>query len=400
MLKKSKTILFLLFSLLFLNAKAAYNTKDVSQKRIDSLNLAFLKYALETNGQKNTLKKLVDTTQQGFNFDLIHAFFDHRKEQVDVKNIDAYKGLLEKINGFKIISAQHLDSIFSYYKGLKLFNQRSTQEYASFADFEGRIRSDFKVFTSKVNTPSRDKIVKNEKTLRNGGEPVMLKKKDYLYKGLFFLGGCMCVMLIWFIIHLRKRKRNGKMNSQYEDEYLNKKIIADSLEVKELLSKIKEKDNTLKKAEIRINELEDEVSNLKEQISALTGTKAKVDFPEDKASNLALESFPASYLYFPSPLSDGSFRKIDGRTTFSEGASIYRFKLISDNEAVFEFCEDISSVSMALNNRNDLILSVSDEMEGHYAGAKKVMIYKGKMGRVQLVDNKWLLVQKAQIKYV
>lgn len=242
--------------------------------------------------------------------------------------------------------------------------------------------------------------VKVETIPIKGNGAVFKDKNNYLHDGLFFLSGCVCIMLIWLITHLINRKRSKKMNSQFEDEYLNRKIIASSPEVKELKRTLAEMDIKLKMAEDTITKLQKQLEHSLAQYSILEGKKNIAPGIEVREPDLLQEQHSPGYLYFPSPLSDGSFRKIDGRTSFSEGASIYRFKLISDTNALFEFCEDNSSVSMALNNRNDLILSVAEEMEGHYSGAKRVMIYQGKMGRVQLVDNKWLLVQKAQIKYV
>ncbi|WP_316753226.1 hypothetical protein [Pedobacter gandavensis] len=244
-------------------------------------------------------------------------------------------------------------------------------------------------------------VVPAEKPAVKKNKSSFFDKKAYLQYGVFFLSGAVLVLLIWLIKQQRNKKRNRKMNNTpSEDKHLNNIIIESSALVAKLSADISVYKDRLKAAEIQMAKLEVELADLKESVSVPTGIKHNADPFEEQESTLVKEPHATSYLYFPSPLSDGSFRKVDGKTSFLEGASIYRFKLTSDTDALFEFCEDSSSISMALHNRNDLILSVAEEMEGKYAGAKKVMIYKGKMGRVQLVDNKWLLVQKAQIKYV
>jgi hypothetical protein len=210
-----------------------------------------------------------------------------------------------------------------------------------------------------------------------------------------FLSESLLIAIIFLTIKLivkrkpnqnKHQKMNLKDNEDFTTMLLRKELSDLSKKYDAALETIVKKDEIIKRSEDRIMDLEQQ----------LRSPKTIID--EDTFSEPSFET--AQYQYFPSPLSDGSFRKIDGKPQFIEGASIYRFTIISDLEAKFEFCDDKSSVSMALNNRNDLILTVADEMEGSSAGATKILTYKGMLGLVQLEDSKWILKRKAQIKYI
>lgn len=112
------------------------------------------------------------------------------------------------------------------------------------------------------------------------------------------------------------------------------------------------------------------------------------------------ESLSFKVMYFPNPATGGVFRKRDGRETFVEGASIYKFTLIGADQAEFEFCPDRSSVSIALNNRNELILNVAEELNPYNANANKLKSDLSERGKVKLEGNDWIITTKAKIKYI
>jgi len=230
-----------------------------------------------------------------------------------------------------------------------------------------------------------------------GDKKVEEKGHNYYAKyGISFISGSILVFLLWF---LRSRKKNKEIsnvkktefrtytNKQFDIQQLHNTISEKNFKIREMQATIDKLQEIIKRSEITISELDNTIEESKVKQTAEVAVDTE---PVQNSSN---------YLYFPSPLSDGSFRKIDGKQQFLEGASIYRFNLISDTEASFEFCDESSSVSMALNNRSDLILSVAEEMEGASAGAKKILTYKGIVGQALLEDNKWIVIRKVQIKY-
>jgi len=222
----------------------------------------------------------------------------------------------------------------------------------------------------------------------------IVTKNNYWKYILTFITGAVLILLVWYFKSRWEKKNLIKvatpmMNTENsEAEFKNQQLIINRLtnENHELRAEIDKLRSIVEKSKITIDQLNGNIMDLSASKSIL---------PES-----AVIQEQARLLFFPSPLSDGSFRKVDGKPQFLEGASIYRFSLISDNEAKFEFCDESSSVSMALNNRNDLILSVADEMEGSAANAKKILTYKGILGRVILEESKWIVKEKAKIKYV
>jgi len=223
----------------------------------------------------------------------------------------------------------------------------------------------------------------------------------YIKYGSSFISGCILILLIWFLksrIQQREKRRQRQSNigsdsnSRLRDEQMQSKMNGLKREKQEMQIRIDKLEDIKQKSIVTIDELNGKIDDL--QAAQYVASEPAAISESEPLQN------SSKYLYFPSPLSDGSFRKIDGKPQFLEGASIYRFSLISDTEAKFEFCDESSSVSMALNNRSDLILSVAEEMEGASAGAKKILTYKGMPGEALLEDNRWIVIHKAQIKYV
>lgn len=108
----------------------------------------------------------------------------------------------------------------------------------------------------------------------------------------------------------------------------------------------------------------------------------------------------ASIMYFPNPNIEGNFRKVDGRTGFVEGASIYKFNLLSATEAEFEFCKEKSSIAIALNNRNELILNVAEELNAYTSKASQILSESDEKGTAYLDGSVWKVTRKAKIRYV
>ncbi|PTS98625.1 hypothetical protein DBR11_14365 [Pedobacter sp. HMWF019] len=228
---------------------------------------------------------------------------------------------------------------------------------------------------------------------------------DYFYIPISFVAGCLLVSLVWYAKSRKRKKRKStsetkKMSPEEsrdrEISLIEKENLNLFATVKELNQKISDLEARLIESDLKCKKAEDTIGDLYVTIKNLESITL------EKVKDHSNETFeePSKYLFFPSPLPGGSFRKVDGKDTFLEGASIYRFKMISETEAKFEFCEDSSSVGMALNNRVDLILSVAEEMEGNSSGAKKILTYNGETGKVVLEDTKWIIVKKIKIKYV
>ncbi|WP_113651293.1 hypothetical protein [Pedobacter namyangjuensis] len=108
----------------------------------------------------------------------------------------------------------------------------------------------------------------------------------------------------------------------------------------------------------------------------------------------------AKILYFPNPNLDGNFKNNEGKEVFIEGAAVYKFTLKNETNANVEFCDNLSSITIALNNRNEMILSLATETNPYNPNASKILIVDNKKAKAQLEDNIWVIKEKAKIKYV
>ena len=122
--------------------------------------------------------------------------------------------------------------------------------------------------------------------------------------------------------------------------------------------------------------------------------------PKEAAAEKTSAEKPANVLYFPNPNRSGDFKNAGGKPAFIEGTSIYKFSLISPTEAQFEFCEEKSAVATAINNRNDLILSVAEESNAYTPNATKILIADDQKGKAVLEGISWRITDKAKIKYI
>ncbi|MFC1226379.1 hypothetical protein ACFE6N_21430 [Pedobacter sp. BG31] len=340
------------------------------------------------------MKNLQDTSA-------IRLFFASRSDR-EVSRIDEYRHLISKINELKENPNLTLDSIYGFYRQLNL--KKDELSFRKFTDSigrkytrsEGELRAEIPIDTSNYKTMETQVMVQKVR-------PFSGAYWEYL---LCVAGGALVIALL-FQIGRKPCKENKRRNTTTIKKMQNEsRFDGDPGQLKELLifkseneklqreierlrEELHEKNLSLKKAELTMAEMEN--GQMIEEELLQNAVEVPVESP-------LRESIKRQY--FPSPLSDGSFRRVDGRESFLEGASIYCFRLSGDTEASFDFCEEISSVSMALNNRNELILSVAEEMEGNYATAKKISTHKGESGRAVLEDNKWNVVRKVKIKYL
>jgi len=389
--------IFLLLSVGFRSkGQPVYHTGGV-----DSIRFDFIRYALRANHQTNALKEFNEKVRKAQDTSSIRLFFESRSDK-EVSRIDEYRHLIVKINELKKYPRLTLDSIYEFYRHLNFKNDESA--FRKFTDSidgkyispQGGLRSQIPIDTGNYKDMDTQGMVQKVR-------PFSGEYWEYL---LCITGGALVIALFFQIRrkeHGGDKRRNtttikemqdkSRFNGDPEDfrEVIGLKDENTKLrrENEQMREELHEKNALLKKAERTIAELENG-QMIEEEL-----LQNAVEVPVESRLRESIKR-----QYFPSPLSDGSFRRVDGRESFLEGASIYCFRLSGDTEASFDFCEEISSVSMALNNRNELILSVAEEMEGNYTSAKKITTYKGESGRAVLEDNKWNVVRKIKIKYL
>lgn len=235
-------------------------------------------------------------------------------------------------------------------------------------------------------------------------EPNTLLPKIY-YAG-FFLGGV--ILTLAFRLISRRGEFRGSTKGKIN---IGRLSVTDQ----ELINDLRDQNDKLSKSkrllEKRIEVLEAQIPKVavpkEESITStipIQPVNEEASFTKEweVGSNITnLEAIKESYqsvLYFSTPNRSGEFR--GGSNTFEEGASIYKFSLISPTEAFFEFCDNRSSVGLALNHRNDLILAVAEESNAFNPGASRIAIDGNQQGQALLEGSFWKVTKKAKIKYI
>jgi hypothetical protein len=212
---------------------------------------------------------------------------------------------------------------------------------------------------------------------------------------IWFILGCIFTLVMELIFGKRKRRRhsNGRNNSTripLPPSIVNANIQEPNWNV-----------NNMNNGGGRTvdSRIQDQSRGLEKELDDEPKESNTVEF--ENINNILPEPKPqaiSQILYFPNPNQDGDFRKDNGSDTYIDGASIYKF-VVNENEAQFEFCSQRSSVSIALNNRNELILSVAEELNAYNASAVQI-ISEGPQKGVAILDGLfWKVKSKAKIKY-
>ena len=397
-------ILVFLFALASSSSAQGRKSQNVLHETFDNtvdfLNYELLRYALKDN--KHPLLKEFDKLKgERIEYAKISGFLD-----ANLKG-STYQDLSKEIDGLKDKFQDDKESLIDLltnriYKGNKFqqinkFDRRrenalKKQAYIFFID---SINTEIKAKLS--GTPQDSAIKENDgiKFKTDVTKVAYSKRSSWwikLYFVLTFFAGSILILIVqtfWWQKNRRKYvlKEDFINLSKKYDRVKNDKI--------ELLEKYKVSENTLKRVQLEIS-----ISNTKSEI-----------VPENISPSIDLEvensiKSPVTVgnllriLYFPNPNSDGNFKSTEGREAYLEGASIYKFSLFTDNDASFQFCEERSSVGIALNNRNELILSVAEEANAYNSGASKIVSTDTERGKAALEGSIWRVTQKAKIKYV
>ena len=239
--------------------------------------------------------------------------------------------------------------------------------------------------------------------VKKGGN--MMQK---VYYAMFFIGGIILAWAFQFIsrrsvvptasiLENKKQERSLDRNESAKD----KMRIADLLKENESLqiknAQFIEQISKLNTEKEQLKSVDTPSDPVKVVIEENSSTKEWNISTENKDAEIPKESYN-SVLYFSTPNTSAEFR--GGTPVFDEGASIYKFSLISATEATFEFCENKSSVGLALNHRNEHILVAAEESNAFNPNASKIAIDGNHFGKAVFEGTFWKLTKKAKIKYL
>lgn len=269
-----------------------------------------------------------------------------------------------------------------------------------------------------VQAESQDTTKKNAETGNNVNDslpppqvakPVrgpMTSSNDYLSKRYLpvYSSGMLCLVIVVLVIKMMSQ--NKELNkSEYERGKLESKLRESQEKAGELLKKMKEITDNQSSFVALKNDTES-LSHIYKPVEIIK--KDEIHLISEEISNpieLEVENIlpkinELKTLYFPNPNNDGNFKNSEGKAVFIDGVSIYKFILQNENNALVEFCDDKYSVSIALNNRNEMILSLATESNAYNQNATQIVIIDNKKAKAQLEGNIWVIKEKAKIKYV
>ncbi|KQN37244.1 hypothetical protein ASE92_20115 [Pedobacter sp. Leaf41] len=280
-------------------------------------------------------------------------------------------------------------SPFVGYSAIKLIETKDKSDSTKKQDDTSKVNNQIGDQKAIDSTDQGDPAT-NIKDVQNPDKS-MDSKADVTYENylslkhlLFYSMTCLLgVVTTWFI----NRKSYKDKSNQYKN-----KIRSLENEVNSLTFRQNKGSNLLNRNEINTKQI-----NLSEAGSE------EISLPIELSVDnqiLTINNAESRLLYFPNPNLDGNFRSSEGKEVFTEGASVYKFTLMDETNANVEFCDNLSSVTIALNNRNEMILSLATETNPYNPNASKIIIVDNKKAKAQLEGNIWLIKEKAKVKYV
>ena len=224
-------------------------------------------------------------------------------------------------------------------------------------------------------------------------------EKDVLH---YVIGGLIVILLLLLaLLFFRKSKKKSekttKNTSNTEGSSDEKSIRAKAFStIEDVQNQEKGKNEALKKAEneaaaLKKAEEEKEVLKSQEQ-ERKTLEKAKEE--KAKAAAEAAKTIPAFYLSIPS--GDGFFSNDNRIPSYRNGNTFYRFYLLSDTEAEFEFCSE--ATTFAIDQPETHIFRACDQLNTRPDKAKGIATET--RGTARLEGDKWVITEKAKIKYL
>lgn len=365
---------------------------------IDSINYEYLKYLFQDN-KPNIAAEFNKLRKDDVSYSQIQAFLSKKKVDKVYSDIATEINMLKQSYSKDNSTLKNLlvSEIFenqSLFEFNKAHNKRLTNtNYMKFKEaliISVKCKLDNSVYT-KSDVMEETPIVvqaapKEQQETKSPRTPWV----SYLLTGVisFFAGSLLTMALRKKLLEMRKNQTivNSDSGLLTNDNTLNQSLQYKVREIQKL-----REDNELLRKQLETDRETAERASMAPPIQPDEVDFAKIDITPGRQTEYGT-------LYFPNPISDGFFLADNGRNAFTEGASIYKFTLTSPFEASFEYCEDPSSVKIALNNRNELLLSVAEEANAYNPSASKIIA--DPPGKATLEGSIWRVTQKAKIKYV
>jgi hypothetical protein len=150
--------------------------------------------------------------------------------------------------------------------------------------------------------------------------------------------------------------------------------------------------------------LENELSLLKKELQVIKNQSEQerkqpvvLEVLVGKEEDPQLLETISEVLYFPSPNNDGSFNNSSSSKAYRDGASMYVIQKLSSSRGKFHLDERISSMNRALQLPDRNIIPVCDSINEYEPRFNRIKLLDD--GIVELEGDKWIMKQKARIRY-
>ena len=243
---------------------------------------------------------------------------------------------------------------------------------------------------------------KSDAELANIGLKNNIQEKDKWITTLYYaIGGLVLVSLLALLIPLFLRKSKGKSekttkNTSNTEGFLDVKTMNEKFYAAPLGSNKEQATSPSDKEEQQKAKEEAAAALKKKEEEERTKEVAlkKAEEEKAKAAAEAAKTIPAFYLSIPS--GDGFFSNDNRIPSYRNGNTFYRFYLLSDTEAEFEFCSE--ATTFAIDQPETHIFRACDQLNTRPDKAKGIATET--RGTARLEGDKWVITEKAKIKYL
>ena len=388
------------FVILYNISLAQEVTEDSYKKAVDYLNCKCMEVSLNEDTNGKTFNRITNQCREIDNKSM-NEFI--QKDEIP----QLTKKLFENIDQFKNETNHSLtkDSAIEFLTN-KIFERDELKAFVNnHSDDIKRLKNELKsYFQNLIKTDS------NSSESHSQGGTVNYSKNDNLEsqpESSGFLGGLsdflliICFLMVSFLLFKNFTKKN--LNSNYDS------IINRLIESRRMNDHFKSNNHifTTNRPEVSKNEIKDihdRIRDLESQISLLSNklNDNNKSLKENSGSNYnqsptIIAETGTDFFYLSTPNADGSFNESSVSLNYKGGASIYKFKKLSNSKSSFQIDDKESSVRLALQFPDKNIDPVCDALNAFNPKATKIKT--DQPGEAELQNGKWVVTKKSKIRY-
>jgi len=408
------------------NLSFAQVGRDAFEEVVDMMNCRSVEYSL----QQSTTPGVTEYFKNRCDCSLIPDFLTIRSSipASETRTIDlSYEIERIKVNEFnpslvpdEVIRLLTVDVFTNQIKYNRLYEFAARRkDDTSFISFKSELRDDLISFLNSEEIYANQEIQESHEIVEPGTGPELTsdisepnlsnrKNEEKRFAGFTYEIDLLSILIstILTLILLMVIYRLGISNDFRNECILNdfrkkfrddlKKGIKEEVRRQMLNEKYSLKADRPRNKNVESNE-ENEVTRLRTELIALKESLEKQDRFSGHEKSQVEKTRVNEIFYLSTPNSDGSFNESSASPSYKEGASIYKFIRAGNNRAEFQIDEREPSVKLALQYPDKNIDPVCEAVNAFNLKAKRIATEVS--GIVELSGMKWILKQKARIRY-